>query len=245
MKILVSLILLFAYSASSFAQDTVFYKNPRQRVNSKMESDYYSIFSMEKGGAQKELSFTQKDVKKSESYFFIKEGEKLKEGEWKTWYENGQLKSVEHFKDDQREGALLTYWENGKKKRDDVFKNDSLITGQCFNNEGNVITYYNYEIKPQFPGGDEAMKKYLMKKIYYPQNIDRIEGVVLARFIVTETGKITAVETLNTSNEQMQNEVVRVIKRMPKWVPGKLDGVPVSAYYVLPVTFSTVPIVPR
>lgn len=242
MRILVSLFVLFACSMVSYAQDTVFYKNPRLRVNEKMECDYYSLFSIEKGGVQKEVSYSPKDVKKSESYFTINNGEKSREGEWKTWYENGALKSIEHFKNDTREGALITYWENGKKKRSDLFKNDSLVSGQCFNNEGVDIAHYPYELKPQFPGGEEKLKRYLMKKIHYPQTLDRIEGMVLARFIVTETGKITAVETLNVSHDLMQQEVVRVIKRMPKWEPGKLDGVPVSAYYVLPVSFTIMPL---
>lgn len=204
--------------------------------------DYYSVFFKETPSIQKEISYTSTDIKKSESYYTINNGKKANEGEWKTWYPNSQLKSIEHYENDKREGKLTTYWENGTLKREDVFQNDSLVSGKCYNDSGVETAYYPYFVKPQFPGGEEEMFKYLKRKIHYPQSYDRIEGVVMSRFIITEKGEVVNVEVLNKSYENMQREVIRVLKRMPKWEPGKIDGIPVSAYYKLPVTFSVVPL---
>lgn len=240
MKILVTFILLFAYNANIFAQDTVFYRSPRERVNTKNECDYYSLFSTEKGGLQKEIRFSKNDIKESEIYFIIEKGQRVNEGSWKTWYSNGQLESVDNFHKNVKEGAMNTFWGNGEKKREDIYKHGSLVSGNCYNNEGVGIAYFDYEIKPQFPGGEKELQRYLKGNIHYPQsNYRQQDAVVLARFIDSENGQIKDVEIVNKTNEMMQNEVRRVINKMPTWISGKEDGNPVSEYYLLHVSFST------
>ena len=95
------------------------------------------------------------------------------------------------------------------------------------------------EDKPQFPGGDAAMYKYLGKSIDYPSQARRmgIEGRVFVQFIVGKDGKIRDVQAIKGIGAGCDEEAVRVIKAMPKWKPGKQRGRPVQVRMVLPVFF--------
>lgn len=95
------------------------------------------------------------------------------------------------------------------------------------------------EDKPQFPGGDAAMYKYLGKSIDYPSQARRmgIEGRVFVQFIVGKDGTIRDVQAIKGIGAGCDEEAVRVIKKMPKWKPGKQRGRPVQVRMVLPVFF--------
>ena len=95
------------------------------------------------------------------------------------------------------------------------------------------------EDKPTFPGGDGAMYKYLGKSIDYPSQARRmgIEGRVFVQFIVGKDGSIRDVQAIKGIGAGCDEEAVRVIKKMPKWSPGKQRGRAVQVRMVLPVFF--------
>lgn len=100
---------------------------------------------------------------------------------------------------------------------------------------------FNYvELMPSFPGGDDALFKYLSKNIRYP-NIaveNGIEGVVTVQFVVDYEGNIKDVKVLSAAKGGgLEQEATRVIKAMPKWKPGKQNGRYVSVLYSIPVNF--------
>ncbi|MDR0874372.1 MAG: TonB family protein [Prevotellaceae bacterium] len=88
---------------------------------------------------------------------------------------------------------------------------------------------------PHFPGGDSILMKYISKNFYYPQN--NIKGEVLVGFVVNEEGKIKNVKVVKGLDPECDAETVRFIKRMPKWIPGVLNGEAVSVYYEFPIPF--------
>lgn len=95
------------------------------------------------------------------------------------------------------------------------------------------------EDKPQFPGGDGAMYKYLGKGIDYPSQARRmgIEGRVFVQFVINADGSVTDVKSIKGIGAGCDEEAARVIKSMPKWNPGKQRGVPVKVRMVIPVYF--------
>ena len=94
------------------------------------------------------------------------------------------------------------------------------------------------EIMPEFPGGKEALKRYLLHNISQPGNIEASENVVvIATFVVNKLGKIENVSISKKGREDLDDDVVKVIKMMPCWKPGIQNGKNVSVYYSLPVTF--------
>ena len=99
------------------------------------------------------------------------------------------------------------------------------------------------ETMPEFSGGMDAMIKYLQENITVPekyQNMEvKAEYRVFIQFVVAEDGSITEVQTVkpDPSKKDLNDEAVRVVKAMPKWKPGTMDGKPVRVRYMLPITY--------
>lgn len=95
------------------------------------------------------------------------------------------------------------------------------------------------EEMPEFPGGQGALMKYLVKEVEYPKEAmdAKMEGTVYISFIVERDGKIAEVKTLRGLGSGLSQEAVRVAKGMPNWMPGKQNGKPVRVRYTLPIRF--------
>lgn len=95
------------------------------------------------------------------------------------------------------------------------------------------------EVDPEFPGGNEALYKYLAQNIKYPEKAkaDKIEGRVVVGFVIEKDGSISNAEVRRSVNVEMDAEALRVINAMPKWKPGMQRGVPVRVQYNIPITF--------
>jgi len=95
------------------------------------------------------------------------------------------------------------------------------------------------EQMPSFPGGDAALMSFLSKNIKYPVIAEEngIQGRVVATFVVERDGSITDVKVIKSVDPSLDKEAVRVLKSMPKWIPGKQNGSAVRVKYTVPVTF--------
>ncbi|HYK45419.1 MAG TPA: energy transducer TonB [Parafilimonas sp.] len=94
------------------------------------------------------------------------------------------------------------------------------------------------EFMPEFPGGLEALKKFLLKNIRQPDDLQPGEKIVVrASFIVARNGSIEQMKIINSGRADLDKEVLRVIGKMPSWKPGVQNGHEVSVYFNLPVTF--------
>lgn len=95
------------------------------------------------------------------------------------------------------------------------------------------------EQKPEFNGGEAAMYKWLSENIVYPSaaSEEGVQGRVVVEFVVGKDGSITNVRVLRPRHPALDKEAVRVVKAMPKWIPGRNNGQPVKVTYTLPVTF--------
>ncbi len=95
------------------------------------------------------------------------------------------------------------------------------------------------EQMPEFPGGMEALLKYLSKNIKYPSIAldNNIQGRVLVSFTVNKDGSIVDPEIMKSVDPSLDKEAIRVISSMPKWNPGKQRGKAVRVKYTVPVAF--------
>ena len=109
------------------------------------------------------------------------------------------------------------------------------VTG---NGNGDVI-YTNIEQMPVFPGGDQELLNYIGKNLRYPVISQEmgIQGKVILRFVVAKSGFVDKIEVLRPLDEACNNEAVRVVKTLPKFIPGKQNGVNVSVWFTIPITF--------
>jgi protein TonB len=96
------------------------------------------------------------------------------------------------------------------------------------------------ESMPEFPGGQQAMMRYIAENIKYPviAQENGIQGRVICQFVVEKDGKVSDIQVVRSSGEaSLDKEAQRVIGSMPKWKPGKQRGKPVRVKYTLPVNF--------
>lgn len=93
--------------------------------------------------------------------------------------------------------------------------------------------------KPMFPGGDSAMYKWLSQHITYPPSASEegVSGKVTVSFIIETDGSITNVRVVRGKHSALDKEAVNVVKKMPRWNPGKINGKPVRVTYLFPVNF--------
>ncbi len=106
--------------------------------------------------------------------------------------------------------------------------------------EEEEVVFVVVESMPEFPGGQQALFKYLSENIKYPviAQENGIQGKVVCQFTVNKDGSIVDIEVVRSGGDpSLDKEAVRVIKTMPKWKPGKQRGKPVRVKYTVPVNF--------
>jgi len=106
--------------------------------------------------------------------------------------------------------------------------------------EEEEVVFVVVESMPEFPGGQQALFKYLAENVKYPviAQENGIQGRVICQFVVNKDGKIVDVEVVRSGGDpSLDKEAVRVIKSMPNWKAGKQRGKAVRVKYTLPVNF--------
>ncbi len=95
------------------------------------------------------------------------------------------------------------------------------------------------EQQAEFPGGQGALMKWLSQNVRYPETAQQndVQGRVIVKFVVEKDGSIGTATILKGVDKDLDREALRVVKKMPKWQPGKNNGVAVRSYFNLPVVF--------
>lgn len=95
------------------------------------------------------------------------------------------------------------------------------------------------EQMPSFPGGPSALMKYIVDNLKYPvvARANGIEGRVVVSFIVNRDGSLSDVKVERSVDPSLDREAMRVVRSMPKWIPGKSHGSTVPVRYNIPVSF--------
>jgi len=99
--------------------------------------------------------------------------------------------------------------------------------------------FSHVEQMPKFPGGDAELYKFISNNLNYPAMAieNNVQGRVVVQFVVTKDGSIGNVKVVRSVDRDLDNEAIRVCKKLPKFIPGKQNGQPVNVWYTLPVTF--------
>ena len=93
---------------------------------------------------------------------------------------------------------------------------------------------------PEFPGGEEALRKYIADNVKFPDEAkaNGQEGKVFVQFIIDKNGDAKDVEIVNgTGIDCLDNEAIRVVKSMPQWKPGRQRGQNVNVSFTVPINF--------
>ena len=99
--------------------------------------------------------------------------------------------------------------------------------------------YDNVEVMPEYPGGYIAMVRYITQNMKYPMAAQKngTQGKVVVGFVVDRDGSIINAHVLIGLDSVLDEEALRIIKSMPRWTPGKLNGNPVRVNYKIPIPF--------
>lgn len=117
-------------------------------------------------------------------------------------------------------------------------KNGAVIEPKNEETVAETRPLVNAEVMPEFPGGSEAFKKFMLRNLREPDDLQEGEKVVVVvKFIVEADGTIVHAEILK-SGGKYDDEVLKVVKKMPHWKPGMQNGKLVPVYFSLPVTFT-------
>ena len=121
-------------------------------------------------------------------------------------------------------------------------KGDNDIYSKKEQNESESNKIFNgddVDQKPSFPGGTKALNTFLASNLKYPVAAveNGIQGRVIVKFIVEKDGSISNVEVDRSVYPSLDNEAMRVVKAMPKWIPGQINGKAVKVKWSFPFTF--------
>lgn len=227
------------FASTTYSQDTIYFDKNNQETLLKKDANNYEVLFRDQTNPDKLVARTYYASGQLETEMpYSSYEEKIRNGAYKTWYETGSLRSEKNFKDGKSDGSFVVYWQNGVRKREDHYKNGDFIEGTCWNEEGAEVEYYAFEIRPEFPGGEDGLVRYLLKKMKYPVEAKKMkaEGKILVRFSIEPTGDVSGI-SVGEGNHYLKAEAYRLVNEMPKWTPGYQDGEPVKVNYMLPLNF--------
>ncbi len=261
-------LLLWAGSALAvFAQtDSLEYLDKdRVRVKSKEEATYYKIshWNGAPDGSGTEITYYLTGEKESVVPFAVMGA--VREGVAMDWYKSGQVSEKKYYHQNRLQGiseewyadgtrkALMTYWQDtlhgtlktfyptGALKRKDVYQKGRLKEGHCYAPDSTELPYVPYQTLAEFPkGGTAGLRKFILNRGRMPEAaiLAGVGGKVVVNFVVGPDGKVERVWIKEASFREFAQEVMRVMRTMPNWKPGTLEGEPVSQRFVLPIRFS-------
>ncbi len=116
-------------------------------------------------------------------------------------------------------------------------KNEVIVEEKAPVEDNKVFT--SVEQMPQFPGGDAELLKWISSHIKYPAIAmeNNVQGRVVVQFVVTKNGSIGEVKVVRGKDPDLDKEAVRVVKTLPNFIPGKMNGQAVNVWYTLPINF--------
>jgi TonB family protein len=146
------------------------------------------------------------------------------------------------------QGLSIIYYPNSQVKKETYFENNIVVRERYYNKYGKDSIRNKgaskqilevVETMPEYPGGVEAMVKFLDDNIKYPEDAKKgkIFGRVYITFIVTAKGILTDIKLVHGIGGGCDEEALKAVHMMPIWKPGTMNGKPVSNYVAVPVFF--------
>lgn len=257
----------FGFALSLQAQDTIYVKNGKW-VKKEKKANSYLVVSHEHDVIKVDAYTLEGTIKSTVTYstFSEKHNDCKREGQSVWFFPNGKIKTVCDYRNNKRNGTHRKFHENGKEKfvaeyangkkdgklmmyypdgtiwRKESYKKGELQEGHLYNEKGEEVIYEPIESMPQYPGGEDAMKKYITRNLVYPPKAakQKQEGRVILQFVIDQKGRIINPEIFKGVNDDLNSSAMAVINKMAHeicWKPGIQDGEPVKVKYTMPVTF--------
>jgi TonB family protein len=241
---------LTSYFDASWKETTAdkfqFYRKKVKNENGWTVIDYYRS-----GKVQMKGNFLDDSCKKRQGEFlWYDENGKLSrenhfddgkaDGHQAYYYANGKTQVEGFNKMDKKEGEWTAYYESGKISGKATYKDDKQISANFYKEDGSSNNQIlEFEKESEYPGGISALSGFLSRYLRYPDKAikNNIQGTVVVQFIVDKDGSVTDVQVAQHVDPLLDEEAIRVIKKMPKWRPAIWGGRVVKSYKKQPIFF--------
>ena len=102
-----------------------------------------------------------------------------------------------------------------------------------------INVYDCVEQMPSFPGGTQKLKEFIEENLRYPKELEEtcVQGRVIVRFVVERNGKLSNVKVVKSVHPALDKEAIRIVKLMPRWIPGRQNGITVRVKCYIPIIF--------
>jgi len=139
-------------------------------------------------------------------------------------------------------GYFVSYDEKGDTTDYDVYEHGTAVKSWSLHPEEEeklVAQLMKNEVPAEFPGGEKAWNKYIGDNLKIPKSLENenIKGQVILQFVIGTSGKIESVKIIKSLNPILDEEVIKIIKKSPKWNPAKQNGKKVQATRTQPISF--------
>jgi TonB family protein len=257
--------LLFGHASRAQTVDTKYLDESGQEVEA-AEASFKEVTERDSLGGSARTRYSIKDNSKLRQYSYKagSEGKSLRHGthyEWypegqpkleinyrndsltgphTRWYENGQVHFSRHYHRYELVDTLRSYYESGALRRVEVYGNSKMLTGKVYDEAGKESKYMPMEVQPEFPGGEAKMMNWLGKNMRYPAGALKAgaQGLVVIAFLVDTSGQISNIEIMRGFHPDGDAEAIRLVKMMPRFKPGTIEGNPMDMTYILPLRFA-------
>ncbi|SDC81123.1 energy transducer TonB [Pedobacter soli] len=165
----------------------------------------------------------------------------LLNGLYVSYWPNSAVFEQKEYVNDREVGERKLFYQNGNLALKEVFDDKGqLIDSAYFDQEGNVTLSQTIIILPQYPGGIKKLYELIAKELKYPEDALRIsaQGKVFLSFTVGESGELSNIQLIRAPYPSLGEEAMRVLKYLPKWIPGTMLGRPTAMQFNINVDFT-------
>ena len=239
MKSLLFLLLYLAISVLPVqAQDTLYFNWERKPIAKKKNAEYLKVITKTDTGYVVELLNKNRELESKTTY---KDPDlKIREG-YHVFYRGKNKDNEGRYLNGKEDGVWKYYHHGGSIAGVVVRKEGAVVSGEYFKPNGEKETDpAKIEQLPSFPGGMKALGEYVVSALRYPRQavIDRVSGQVKVGFTVSPIGELLDITIVSGVNDELNREAMRVVRGMPRWIPGIQFNRPVRVRYTLPVNFN-------
>lgn len=244
MKILFTLLaLLLSFVSLSHVQgDTTMLKSNWKKTNNRKKAKYLKTIQSDSAG-NRVLSYYTMDNKINR---IVSRNDKGYNGFCSWFYTDGSIKKEGYYLNNKKHGEFHLYTQSGKLRVLKNYENDSItklvhydtITGTILKQiEGKE----NFpDVDAQYVGGPKALQMWITENVNYPtEAVNKNKtGRVYISFVVEPDGSISNVKVLKSVCKSLDNEAIRLVKSMPKWIPGEVEGEFARTRCQIPINFT-------
>lgn len=224
------------------AQTTIYRNNYNQRVDSAAGYDNYDRITPLDSGVVLVQEYSVKNglrrVGQWKNYDPDSVRNAIPVGQHRSFRSPDTLWTLRNYRDGKL-AERRAFYPDGKLKRLEQYQGDSMVVGQCLRPDGTEVPFFDFERRPEFPGGEQALMQYVSENLNYPIKARRrgVQGSVVVSFVIEKNGDVSSVEAVKKIGTGCDEEAMRVIREMPRWTPGYVDDRPVKVKYALPLRF--------